>query len=161
MTTIPQTAIDEVWQRLNESSPEQARALAARMQREQPFLLVYLLAADENLLGDEDRGALLMLGATIWEIMSHHQPRLRQVTDGEIEAAEAANLRALEEMDEGSEVECQQAIQRLMSGYNQMPLLGAVLEALMAGHEETPELAPGHVGPALLHLKTVIDCLDQ
>jgi hypothetical protein len=43
----------------------------------------------------------------------------------------------------------------------QMPLLGAVLEALMEGNEEEPELLHEDIGLALLHLKTVIDCLDQ
>jgi hypothetical protein len=39
--------------------------------------------------------------------------------------------------------------------------LGAVVEALMDGHEKEPNLAPEHLGLALIHLKTVIDCLDQ
>jgi hypothetical protein len=48
-----------------------------------------------------------------------------------------------------------------MSTYNQIEVLNAVIEALMSGHEEEPELAGEHIGLALLHLKTVVDCLDQ
>jgi hypothetical protein len=53
------------------------------------------------------------------------------------------------------------ALQNLMSTYNQIEVLNAVIEALMSGHEEEPELAGEHIGLALLHLKTVVDCLDQ
>jgi hypothetical protein len=42
-----------------------------------------------------------------------------------------------------------------------MPLLKSVIEALLIGNEEEPELAGDDVGTALLHLKTVLDCLDQ
>jgi hypothetical protein len=32
---------------------------------------------------------------------------------------------------------------------------------LMAGHKEIPELAPKRLGIELIHLRTIIDCLDQ
>jgi hypothetical protein len=46
-------------------------------------------------------------------------------------------------------------------GYNQQPLLAFCIEILMAGDEETPELAPQRIGMELNWLKTVIDCFDQ
>jgi hypothetical protein len=49
----------------------------------------------------------------------------------------------------------------LSDSYNQMPLLGMILSALMADYADEPELAPDNLGLALLHLKTIIDCLDQ
>jgi hypothetical protein len=159
--TIPAHVIDEVWQSLSEATPEQSQALAARMQQEQPFIMVYLLAAEENLLDPDERGSLLMLGAIIWQVISSVRAPLRQASDADLEAAEEANIRALEQLDEASEMDYTEAVSRLISSYNQMPLLGAVLEALMSGHEEAPELAPEHIGMALIHLKTVIDCLDQ
>lgn len=161
MKTILPAAIDEIWEGVNLSNPDQARALAERMQQEQPFIMVYLLAAEESMLDAQDRGTLLMLGATVWQIMSAGGPPLREVADTELEAAEEANIRALEEMETGSEMDYTEAMQRLISDYHQMPLLGAVVEALMEGHTEEPDLAPEHVGLALIHLKTVIDCLDQ
>jgi len=160
MKTIPAATVDEAWQRVNTSSPDQARSLAERMQQEQPFIMVYLLAAEESML-DEERGSLLMLGVTIWQIMSASGPPLRQVRDAELETAEEANIRALEHLDSGSERASMEAMGRLISAYNQMPLLGTVVEALMDGHADEPDLAPEHVGLALIHLKTVIDCLDQ
>jgi hypothetical protein len=161
MRTIPPAVIDEAWRRVNTSSPDEARSLAERMQQEQPFIMVYLLAAEESMLDEKERGSLLMLGATIWQIMSGSGPPLHQVGDAELETAEEANIRALEDLGSGSEMAHMEAMQRLIKHYNQMPLLGAVVEALMDGNPDEPDLAPEHLGLALIHLKTVIDCLDR
>lgn len=161
MKTIPAAVIHEAWQRVNTSSPDEARSLAERMQQEQPFIMVYLLAAEGSTPDEKNRGRLLMLGATIWQIMSGSGPPLRQVGDVELETAEEANIRALEDLENDSQVAYMAAMQRLISHYNQMPLLGAVVEALMDGHTDEPHLAPEHLGLALIHLKTVIDCLDR
>ena len=106
-------------------------------------------------------GYLMMLGALIWQAMSATHASLRQVTDQELEEAEAANLKMLEQLEEGSEIDYMELMRRLFTNYNQMPLLASLLEALMEGHEDTPDLAPDHLGMALIYLKTVIDCLDQ
>ena len=52
-------------------------------------------------------------------------------------------------------------LQNLMATYNQVPLLSAVIESLMAEDAEEPELASENIGLVLLHLKSVLDCLDQ
>lgn len=161
MKTIPQEVIDRHWARVCELSEEESAALARRMQEEQPFIMVYLLAADENLMAGEEPGQLMELGAIIWDIMSQGGQQLRQVTGEELEAAEDANIAFLETLDEGPEMKFQDAVLQMMADYNQMPLLGAVVEALLEEYEDAPALAPDHVGMALLHLKTVIDCLDQ
>ncbi len=67
----------------------------------------------------------------------------------------------MEEMDAGSEMDMMGSVGQLFANYNQMPLMGAVLEALMSDNEDQPDLAPENTGMALLYLKTVIDCLDQ
>lgn len=163
MKQIPLEVIDQHWDQLNHLNEEQTRALGLRMQEEQPYVLVYLLAAQDagEEESDSDEGRVMELGAVIWHIMSTVRPGLRQVTDRDLDGAEAANVRFLEQLDAGPEVRFEQASASLFASYNQMPLLGAVLEALMADQEETPELADDNVGIDLLHLKTVIDCLDQ
>lgn len=159
--TIPQEVIDQTWERIADMSEEQAQALASRMQKQQPFVMVYLLAADENWMAEDEPGRLMELGAIIWQIMSSVGKKLREVSSDELEAAEEANLRFLEKLDEEPQMNFTDSVMKMMADYNQMPLLGAVVEALMAGYEDTPELAPENIGMALLYLKTVIDCLDQ
>jgi hypothetical protein len=158
---IPIETVNEVWERVNEATEEQAQAMARRAQEQQPYIMVYLLAMDENIMTGEEQGLLLQLGAYVMEIIYAVRSQLRQVTDVDLENAEEANLELLEQLEQGSEMDFEGAVGKMVGTYNQMPLLGALLEALMSGHEESPELAPENLGLALMYLKTVIDCLDQ
>src|SRR5262245_48255716 len=161
MNTIPASVIEQAWERVSNASPKESKALAQHMQEQQPFVMIYLLAVDENLFDTEERGTLLMLGALIWQAMSVASHPLRQITHAELDEAETAHVDMLEELYEGSEMDYMETMRRLIADYIQMPLLASVMEALMEGHEDTPELAPDHLGMALIYLKTVIDCLDR
>ncbi len=161
MKTIPSETIDEIWGRISESTPDEVKTLFEGMQREQPALAAYLTFGDEDIMESEEKGSLLFLGLIIWEILSNRRATLNEVTSAELEAAEDANFEFLEGLAEDSEISYTKAVTKMVVGYNQMPLLGAVVEALMEDYQETPELAGDNVGLALLHLKTVIDCLDQ
>ena len=161
MKTISGKTIGRTWKRINEATEEEAQCLMDAMAKQQPFIVAYLLAVEETLMGDQERGQLTLIGLILWEILSGETPGLRQITMDDLEAAEEANVKFLEELEAGSEMDHMSALQNLMTTYNQVALLNAIIESLMAGHEEEPELAGEHIGLALLHLKTVLDCLDQ
>jgi len=161
MKTISGKTIDRTWKRINEATEEEAQRLMDAMAKQQPCIVAYLLAVEETLMGDQERGQLTLIGLILWEILSGETPGLRQITMDDLEAAEEANVKFLEELEAGSEMDHMSALQNLMTTYNQVALLNAIIESLMAGHEEEPELAGEHIGLALLHLKTVLDCLDQ
>jgi hypothetical protein len=159
MKTIPDKAIEKIWKRVTEATPEDAQAMLDRMARAQPYAFAYLMAVDETLYDDEQRGQLLLIGLVLWEVLRKDATD-RVIAIDEIQAAEAANIKFLESLDAGSEMDYVNGMQDLVASYNQMPLLGAVMEALMEGNEEEPELADENLGLALVHLKSVIDCLD-
>ena len=161
MKTISGKIIDRTWKRINDATEEEAQRRLDAMVKEQPFIVAYLLAVEETLMGEEERGQLVLIGLILWEILSTEQPGLRKITMDDLEAAETTNLKFLEELEAGSEMDHMAGLQNLMATYNQVPLLSAVIESLMAGDQEEPELASETVGLALLHLKAVLDCLDQ
>jgi hypothetical protein len=172
MKTIPVEFVDAIWEQVQSADTAEAMALAQQMQNEQPYVVAYLLASEDEgdggKEGDERDGAsdpqpgrLIELGAIAWRIMSTANRALPQVSPEHLMAAEEANFESLMTLDEGPESLFEEGTARLFRGYNQMPLLGALLEALMAGNEETPELADDSVGLDLLRLKSVIDCLDR
>jgi len=161
MKTISGKIIDRTWKRINESTEEDAQRLMDEMARHQPFIVAYLLAVEETMMSGDQRGQLMLIGLIIWKIFSTENPELRSVSKDQLEAAEEANIRFLEDLEAGSEMDHMSALQNLMATYNQIEVLNAVIEALMAGNEDEPELAGEHIGLALLHLKTVVDSLDQ
>lgn len=166
MKTISQVHINQTWQRVANLPPEKAAGFFERLSRQQPALMVYLTAMenpDQPPGPDNPRaGALLFIGIAVVEIMltATRQP-LREVTIEEVEAAEARNETLLQKLDEGPEMGFMEAVQGLMHSYNQMPLLGSVITALMEDYQDEPDLADENVGLGLIHLKTVIDCLDE
>ena len=87
--------------------------------------------------------------------------QLPTATPEEIERAEDANPRTLEELDETSEFEWENSLRDLFRDYNQREILGFGIEILMSGNEDTPELAPEGIGLEMVWLKTVIDALDR
>lgn len=160
--TISGKIIDRTWKRLNEATSEDTERLIDQMAKAQPFVLAYLMAVEETLRSNEtERGGLLLLGVMLWQVLSADNPHMRHVTMETLEQAEAANLKFIEELEAGSEMDHMNALTNLMTTYNQGPLLTVVIETLMQGNEEEPELARETIGLELLHLKTVLDCLDQ
>jgi hypothetical protein len=161
MKTISGQIIDDTWKQINEATEEDAQELMDLMAKQQPFIVAYLLAVEETLMSRHERGQIILIGVILWQILNETKPGLRQINVEDLEAAEEVNVNFLEELEAGSEMDHMAALQELMTSYNQVGLLSAVIEALMAGNEEEPEMVGEHVGLALLHLKTVIDCLDQ
>ena len=161
MNTISGKIIDRTWKRTNEATEEEGQRLLDVMAKQQPFVVAYLMAVEETLMVEEERGQLILIGLVLWQIVSAEKPDLRQITMDDLEAAETHNLKFLEEMDAGSEMDHMAGLQNLLATNNQVPLFTVVIEALMGGDEDEPELAGENIGLALLHLKSVLDCLDQ
>ena len=161
MNTISGKIIDRTWKRTNEATEEEGQRLLDVMAKQQPFVVAYLMAVEETLMGEEERGQLILIGLILWQIVSTEKPDLRPITMDDLEAAETRNLKFLEEMEAGSEMDHMAGLQNLLATYNQVPLFTVVIEALMGGNEEEPELVGENIGLALLHLKSVLDCLDQ
>ena len=161
MNTISGKIIDRTWKRTNEATEEEGQRLLDVMAKQQPFVVAYLMAVEETLMGEEERGQLILIGLILWQVVSAEKPDLRPITMDDLEAAETRNLKFLEEMEAGSEMDHMTGLQNLLATYNQVPLFTVVIEALMGGNEEEPELAGENIGLALLHLKSVLDCLDQ
>jgi hypothetical protein len=160
MKTIPDRTIERTWKKISQATPENAQSMIDALAKAQPYVFAYLMAVDETLFGGEERGRLMLIGLVMWESLRKDGP-LQQISIEEIEAAEQVNLDFLEKLDAGSEMDYMDGMQELMSSYNQMPLLGAAIEALMEEDEEEPDMANENLGLALVHLKSVIDCLDR
>jgi hypothetical protein len=158
--TIPIHEVEARWQEFCEVNPERAAWHMQRFMEKQPALVAYLAAVENHDAPEEERGKTLFVGlAAMHVIMSKHS-RLPQVTPEEIEAAEERNITFMQQLEEGSEMAFLEGVQSAMGTYNQMPLLGAVLEAFMEGNEDTPELLDEDSGMGFIYVKTVIDCLD-
>lgn len=167
MKPISLPEIENAWESQFELDDDGLQELVDRFADEQPYLLVYITEAEETISEDQDEedesedGDLVALAVLVWSLLTDASPGRDIVHEEEILDAEAENIRFLAELEDGSDYDRLQAVSELLQDYNQAPLLRFLVEQLMVGNEQTPELVRESVGLELLHLKTLIDCLDQ
>ncbi len=163
MNTVSRQDIEQTWERLCAMNEGQTEALVKQFMNEQPALGIYLFANGETLeAGSLQESPLIDLVVASWQTLSQAAGRrLKAVTPKQIERAEQANTKALERLEEASEMETWEAARTTLQNHHQRELLGFGIELLMSGHEENPELAPESIGMEFLWLRTVIDCLDR
>src|SRR5678816_4562909 len=104
MKTVPDKLVEKTWKRVTEAAPEDAQAMLDQMARAQPFIFAYLMAVDETLNEDPERGKLLLIGLALWEALKKDVPN-RVIEVEEIKAAEESNLKFLEGLEAGSEMD--------------------------------------------------------
>ena len=161
MKTIPRETVTAIAERYEHLEEDKLQPLFARFAEEQPFLMTYLLVGDEEFVEEESRGDLLYLGLMVYQILSNEHGGLPTAPEDVVIEADDANMQMLSGLEESSEMAFEAAIEKMIANFNQLHVLGAMLEILMTGNEETPDLAPESIGMNLIHLKTVIDCLDR
>lgn len=159
MQQVPRETIEAVWEQQAEYSEEEWSQWVDQFAQEQPSLLVYLGAADQAVRDAEDEGSELMpLAALIYDSL-RSRFSLPVIDPETIEVAEDTNIALLRSLDNASEAEHHAVVESLVNNYPQSPMIAFIMERLMEGNEDTPELAPDHVGMELLYLKTMIDAL--
>ncbi len=160
MEPIPAEIVEETWKRVASLSPRRAPRLMKRMGREQPLVLAYLLAVDHDLFNDDERQLLLCLGVVVWQIMSQRSRPLPTITEDQLDAAEAKNVKMAEYLQGETEEGFMEATRTMISNYGQPAVLRYVVEAIMEEPEEGCVIRDDSRGIMLLDLKTVIDCFD-
>ena len=162
MNSVSREEITEAWTRLCDLDEAETGVLVKKFMVEQPALGIYLFANLEEMEGEAQHTRIVELVVAAWQAMTKSAGRqLPAATPEEIERAEDANTRTLEELDEASEFEWENSLRDLFQHYNQREILGFGIEILMSGNEDTPELAPEGIGLEMVWLKTVIDTLDR
>jgi hypothetical protein len=162
MNAVSREEITETWTWLCDLDEKATNALVMKFMDEQPALGIYLFANMEEMEEGAKHTRIVELVVAAWQAMSKSAERqLPAATPEEIERAEDANTRTLEELDETSEFEWENSLRDLFRDYNQREILGFGIEILMSGNEETPELAPEGIGLEMIWLKTVVDALDR
>ena len=118
-------------------------------------------AADQTVRDSEEESSQLMaLAALIYDSL-RARTSLPVIEPEVIEDAEDANIALLQSLDDASESEHHAVVEKLINEYQQAPMIAFIMERLMEGNEETPDLAPDQVGMELLYLKTMIDALTD
>jgi hypothetical protein len=159
MRPISAESVEQTAQRIENFSVRQGEQLTRRLMEEQPLIMAYLMAVDNDLLNEEEREWLFFLGTAVWQMMTQGDAPLPQVTEQTVEQVEAANQQAFEALADESDEAARTAMEKLLCDYNQPGVLKYVITALMESAQEEG-VRQDNLGVLMLDLKTVIDCLD-
>ncbi|MDZ7360061.1 MAG: hypothetical protein ONB46_04950 [candidate division KSB1 bacterium] len=163
MQTISEEIIEREWEKMANLRLDEVPGVIHRMEKEQPMILAFLMAIDDEIFNQEERGLLLHLGATVCEIMRQGTPRPRRVSEKRLDKFIERTDKMLEYfLDEPLE-NFEDAVRLIYQHHNQVNVLRYIVEALfeLADHEEAPEVRDEMKGLLFMHLKTVVEALDQ
>jgi hypothetical protein len=160
MNTIAKSQINEAWNVALAASPQQARTWMEDLMRHEPFVEAYLFTADEHFAPSEKRGLIFLLGFLIWKTLSdqHHAPK--RVSYQQLVAAQQENIRLMYELAEDMGADFLDAASKMIESHNQIPMLEMVRDTLASVHSSAVPV-DANLRLALVHLKTVTDCLDR
>jgi hypothetical protein len=161
MNTISTEIVERTWKEMSTMSPVNHPKLINKFAKEQPIILAYLMAVDDEMFNEDERELLLYLGVVIWKIMSRGTKLLPSVTEKMIDDAEEKNIKMLEYLEGETETGFYETTATILEGYNQPEVLRYVVEALMEDDEEDVDIQEENIGMMMIYLKTVIDCFDE
>jgi hypothetical protein len=162
MQTLSEEIVERTWQQMTQMPLLEAPQMVERLEKEQPEILAFLMAADYEVLNQDERELLLFLGMTIWEMMRHGTPRPRRVGEQRMEQfIERSGQMAEYLMDESPE-DFEDAVEKIFQGHNQINVLRYAVEALFEMEEdEDSGVREEMKGLIFMNLKTVVEALDQ
>ncbi len=158
---IPAEVVRETWQQVANSELDHAHELVAELQKEQPFILLYLTDMEGTPFNQNESEIIFFLGLVIWQIMKKGSNKLRQVTVQKLMKAEDANYEFLDLLSQDTEGDFESATLNMLESYQEPEVLRYVVEAIMEEpDEDDPEDEPirdENRGLAFVIIKTVLD----
>lgn len=159
MQIVTDAMIDEVLEEQQDMDFWETERLIAQMSKEQPAILAYLMASNEDAYNFDEKQLLLFLGVNISQMMKKQGKEFEQVSIDEIEEAQQRNIQMFEYLEEESPGDFENTAAMIFKEYNQKNVLRYIVESLF--EDDDPHIRPDRKGLIFFDLKTVLDCLDQ
>jgi hypothetical protein len=160
---ISYETVTQTWERMSETPLDQVESLVRSMEAEQPVILAYLLAQDEEVFDQDERETLLYIGMVLWQIMRQGSRRPKRVTEKKLFEAEENNYTFLDQLAGDTDADFLSATLAMLETYPEPEVFRYLIEALMEEEidpdEEGPIMRDENRGLAFLTLKTALDAL--
>ena len=163
MRTVTREEVQESMDRVQNMTENEARKFMARMQEEQPYIVLYVAAiSDRGDFEDEnDTDAFVNLAGIIWHSMRRAAGGpLVEVQGHDLDEREAKIMQLYDYAEDEPEDVWPNMVEAWMDGYNQQPILESVLETVVSPENPYGVTEEGS-GIIFTFLKVIIDCLDN
>lgn len=159
MFALAPALVDDVWRELASSPPAVVGRLVERFRRAQPVLSGFVLAAEESVFANDERGSLMLYTLWSWLVCQRAGRAAREITEEVIEASLAENSRLLHSAATAPASDVMSTASAWTATYPALPMLSAILNQVMGGELENTRRIDDFAGLITLYMKTVIDCL--
>lgn len=162
METISEKVVERTWKKMTDIPLDEVPQTVKRLEKEQPEILAFLMAADYDVLNQDERELLLYLGITIWEMMRQGRPRPKRIGEKRLDRFIERTDQMAEYLMGESPEDFEDAVEKIFKGHNQINVLRYAVEALFEMDEsENPGVREEMKGLLFMNLKTVVEALDQ
>lgn len=162
MQVIPAEQVEKTCEKFWSLSEQEAFQLSFKLEKQQPLLLAYLLAVDQDILNQAEREKLFYLGTLVWQIMSDQNKDLPMIRDDTLLGCEEVNLKIAESLKNANTIRFAEVVKTIFKDYCQPEVFRYIIAALMEEEEEDEcQIRDETLGIIMLDLKTVIDSFNQ
>jgi len=163
MQTISEEIVERTWKKMANMPLDEVPGIIRRMEKEQPIILAFLMGIDDEVINQDERGLLLHLGATICEVMRQGAPRPKRVSEKRMDQFIERTDKMLEYFLEEAPENFEDSVRLIYQNHNQVNVLRYAVEALfeLDDEAESSEVRDEMKGLLFMHLKTVVEALDQ
>ncbi len=162
METLSEKIVERTWKKMARMPLDEVPQVVKRLEKEQPEILAFLMAADYEILNQDERELLLYLGITIWEIMRQGTPRPQRIGEKRLDRFIERTDQMAEYLMGESPDDFEAAVEQIFKGHNQINVLRYAVEALFEmDDDENAGIREEMKGLLFMNLKTVVEALDQ
>lgn len=160
MRPLTYQEIDALWQQKADMEPEDVQQFVETIGQKQPYVVGYLLAAGNELLGQSEREVVFFIGILLLYVIDSIEIKSGEISLESLIENEEKNYKMLEYLSGEPESQFLDTVNTIMSSYNQSVLLKYIIDKIMEEPEKGVELVDNHLGIMAIYLKTVLDCID-
>lgn len=163
MQTISEATVERTWKKLAQLTDAGLQQVVERMEKEQPEIMAFLMAADYDAFNQDERELVFYLGMVVWEMMRQGMPRPQQVSEERLYQLVERTDQMVESLMGESEGDFVAVATQVFKNHNQLYVLRYIVEALfeMEEDDDGTEIRDDMKGLIFLNLKTMVEALDQ
>lgn len=163
MQTISEATVERTWKKMAQLTDADLQQVVERMEKEQPEIMAFLMAADYDAFNQDERELVFYLGMVVWEMMRQGTPRPQQVSEERLYQLVERTDQMVESLMGESEGDFVAVATQVFKNHNQLYVLRYIVEALfeMEEDDDGTEIRDDMKGLIFLNLKTMVEALDQ
>ena len=136
MQTISAHMVENTYEKITEMPEEDFPRLVEVMQKEQPEIMAFLMAAGHDDFNQAERELQFYLGAMVWQIMRQGTPPPKRVGEKRLDRLIDRTEKMAEYLMGESDADFEHSAMRIFDNHNQVNVLRYVVEALFEDEDE-------------------------